>query len=295
MNDGLPIRIGNQTAFAAATILEPFEYAVANGFDAFEWFPDKKSSGAGWDSADLDPALRADIRATAKAKDIRLSVHANWTANPLCPEAFPVLLRDLDLAESLGATLLNIHLYTEAGIGMFANAIVPLLQRAAEGGIRISIENTPVTTPRHFNELFAALQAMDLPAAAQPGMCFDLGHANLCAGTRNNYLRYLDELAPQVPVIHLHLHENWGDGDTHLPLFTGPAAGDPCGIEGFLRRIRGRGYGGSLILEQWPQSPVLLNAARDRLLQLWRAMEEPPEGISRAVRIVKLRPLRMLK
>ena len=42
------IRIGNQTAFSALTPLEPFEYAVQNGFTAFEWFPDKKETGEGW-------------------------------------------------------------------------------------------------------------------------------------------------------------------------------------------------------------------------------------------------------
>jgi len=34
-------------AFSALTI--PFEYAVESGFNAFEWFPDKKESGEGWD------------------------------------------------------------------------------------------------------------------------------------------------------------------------------------------------------------------------------------------------------
>ena len=47
------IYIGNQTACWAATPREPFDYAVASGFDAFEWFPDKKPNG-GWDENNLD-------------------------------------------------------------------------------------------------------------------------------------------------------------------------------------------------------------------------------------------------
>src|SRR5262245_58935897 len=66
------IRIGNQTSCWAPSPAEPFNYAVANGFDAFEWFPDKKP-GVGWDDSDLDPAKRRDIRETAKEKGIRLS------------------------------------------------------------------------------------------------------------------------------------------------------------------------------------------------------------------------------
>ncbi len=42
-----PLLIGNQTAFSAARFMEPFQYALANGFAAFEWFPDKKPDGAG--------------------------------------------------------------------------------------------------------------------------------------------------------------------------------------------------------------------------------------------------------
>ena len=51
------ISIGNQTSFAAGSPVEPFDYALSNGFNAFEWFPDKKP-GAGWDDTDLPAALR---------------------------------------------------------------------------------------------------------------------------------------------------------------------------------------------------------------------------------------------
>jgi sugar phosphate isomerase/epimerase len=272
------IRIGNQTAWSAPALMAPFEYAVAIGFDAFEWFPDKKNGRLGWNSADLSAAARADIRNTAQAKGVRLSVHADGAAHPLDPAAFPILLRDLELAEALGARLLNLHLYAEAGVNAYAGSVVPLLHRAAAGGLQVAIENTPETTPQHFNELFAAWQAMDLPAAVRVGMCFDLGHANLCPATRNDYLKYFGQLAPHVPVIHLHVHENRGDADTHLPLFTGPAGADPRGIEEFLRRLRLRRYSGSVILEQWPRPPSLLNAARDRLLQMWQAVNQPTDA-----------------
>jgi sugar phosphate isomerase/epimerase len=279
MKDSLAICIGNQTAFAAATILEPFHYALANGFDAFEWFPDKRHGGQGWDGTDLDAALRAEIRRAAQAKGVRLSVHAHWSANPLSPDASAVLSRDLEFAEALGAALVNVHLYTEMGIPSYARAVLPLLQQAADMGLQLSIENTPETTPQHFNELFAELQTMDVPGSPRAGMCFDLGHANLCPATHNDYLSYLEQLAPHVPIIHLHAHENWGDADTHLPLFTGPAAADGRGIDEFVKRIWRRRYTGSLILEQWPQPPSLLNAARDRLVELLHALGPPPEAL----------------
>lgn len=274
------IRIGNQTAFSAASFLQPFEYAVDNGFDAFEWFPDKKESGAGWETGEISAETRRTIKNTARAHGIRLSVHAPRQANPMLPESAEPLEEAVRFAEDVGARLLNIHLDAGGGAAAFARALKPLLQRLAATGIRLAIENTPLTTPEDCNDLFRLLfssagaglavppcsdAAARRPDAATVGMCLDLGHANLCQATRNDYLQFLDRLESQVPLIHIHLHENYGDADSHLPLFTGPAGRDPTGIEGFVQRLRERRFAGSIILEQWPQPPELLNAARNRL------------------------------
>lgn len=268
MFEPLRIRIGNQTAFSAATPFAPFEYAVASGFDAFEWFPDKKPWGAGWDETDLTAEKRREIRDTARARGMRLSVHARWTANPLDPAARSILVRDLELARDLGAAVLNIHLYPEHGLVAYVNSIGWLLGRLADAGMQLAIENTPLTTAGQFNELFSRLAELKSVPARHAGMCLDLGHANLCAETRNDYLKYLGRLDRQVPVTHLHLHENWGDADSHLPLFTGPAGRDDSGIRGLLGWLRRRNYSGPAILEQWPQPPALLNQAREKLLAL---------------------------
>jgi phosphoglucan,water dikinase len=261
------IPIGNQTACWAATPMTPFDYAVANGFDAFEWFPDKKP-GAGWDESDLDAARRQAIRETARVRGIRLSVHARWQANPLQPDSAPLFLKDIELACDVGAVLLNIHFYQEQGIAAYVEAIKPLIQQTAEAGLQLAIENTPYHSPEDFNELFARLRKLNSISTAHVGMCLDLGHANLCAATRNDFLKFFDRLDPQLPLIHLHLHENWGDRDSHLPLFTGPSGRDDSGISGLMERIQRRKFSGSIILEQWPQPPSLLNQARDRLNKL---------------------------
>ncbi len=262
------IPIGNQTSFSAATPTVPFDYARANDFDAFEWFPDKKPDGAGWDESDLDESRRRHLAELARAQNMRVSVHARWQADPLRPGAQPLLLRDLGLARDLGAVLVNIHFNHEQGVEAYVQAVMPFVRQVGEVGLQLAIENTPHHAPEQFNELFACLQALGRETVQHVGMCFDLGHANLCAATRNDYLQFLDRLDPRVPIIHLHLHENWGDADSHLPLFTGPAGRNDAGIRGLLERLRQRQYAGSIILEQWPQPPSLLNHARDRLLDL---------------------------
>jgi len=267
--------IGNQTAAWAARLTEPFDYALERHFDAFEWFPDKKP-GAGWDEGDLDTHARESIRETARARGMRLSVHARWQANPVAPDGNGLLGKDLELARDLGAVLLNIHLYHERGIAAFLEAIQPVIQQTAEAGLQFAIENTPDHAPEDFNSLFARLHALDSLDTRHVGMCLDMGHANLCSATLNNYLGFLDRLDPQVPIIHLHLHENWGDSDSHLPLFTGPAARDDSGVRGLLDRLRRRQFSGAAILEQWPNPPSLLDQARERLLKLWQRTGEKP-------------------
>lgn len=284
------IRIGNQTACWATTPREPFDYAVASGFDAFEWFPDKKN-GAGWNEEDLDTGQRQIIQNIARIHAMRLSVHARWQANPLQPESAELFEKDLELARDLGADLINIHFYHEQGMRAYVEAITPLMRRTAAAGFQLAIENTPSHTPDHFNELFAELRRLEPALIQHVGMCLDLGHANLCSATRNDYLRFLDRLDPRVPIIHLHLHENFGDADTHLPLFTGPAGRDDAGIRGMLARLRQRKFSGSIILEQWPHPPSLLNQARDKLIQLLDATvaaHPPPKHKSAAPALVPL-------
>lgn len=269
------VRIGNQTAFYARTPAEPFEYALARGFDAFEWFPDKKESGEGWDIGDLDAGARREIKDKARAHDISTSVHAPWHANPLRAGSGGLLEGYMDFALDIGASLLNIHLYAEEGIRAYVDAVLPLLKQTASAGLKLSIENTPLTPPEDFKSLFSLLRSMRGGMKGlkmgHVGMCLDIGHANLCPSTLNDYLGFVDRLDPGVPIIHLHMHENYGDQDSHLPLFTGPAGEDPGGIKGLMERLKKRGFTGSIILEQWPEPRWLLDRARERLSEMLRA------------------------
>src|SRR5208337_2731778 len=150
------LRIGNQTAIACAERMEPFEFALRHGFGAFEWFADKKEypggSAAGWDESDMDQGLRAWIR-------------------------------------DIGADLVNLHLNMAEGAPGFVRSLEPVVRYAAESGLRLSIENTPRTTPADFNQTFASLRELDAVGPGTVGMCLDLGHANLCTPTHNDFIR----------------------------------------------------------------------------------------------------------
>jgi phosphoglucan,water dikinase len=288
--DPVAVRIGNQTAISAASIMEPFELALAQGLKAFEWFPDRQVDEQGvrhgWDEDDIDAEQRQAIRRRALEADVSLSVHAPWQANPLTPEGRPLLEHSVDFARDIGAGLVNLHLYMDRGSRAYVEALAPIVAYADAGSgprVRISIENTPLTGPEDFNRVFSRLADLGL-GGDRVGMCLDMGHANLYAGTRNDYIRYLDSLAPELPIIHLHMHENRGDRDSHLTLFTGPSRDDDRGIRALIERLQRRGYRGAMILEQWPRPPELLLEAAQRLQQLLRARPSPPRRPSQGSR-----------
>jgi sugar phosphate isomerase/epimerase len=266
------VRIGNQTSYRAVPPDLPFRYAISRGFDAFEWFPDRRPTGQGWEAADLNGDHRRRIRREAIDRDIRLSVHAPLPADPLRSEHAGGLDDALRLAEDLGAVLVNIHMSRAGSPERYAEAVDPLARRCAGAGVALAIENTPADGPEAFNALFARLSDILSGPPGVVGMCLDIGHANLHAGTRNDYISYLDRLGPHVPIIHVHAHENRGDRDSHLPLFSGPAGEDPAGVAGLAARLRRRAFCGSVILEQWPAPPDLLDRARDGLARFFNAI-----------------------
>jgi sugar phosphate isomerase/epimerase len=265
------LRIGNQTNCHVPAEL-PYEFALAHHFDAFEWFSDK--GRLGWCEHDMDAATRRRLRQAAAEHDLLFSVHAPHAADPVLPAGAAAIRHSIDFAGDVAAGVVNLHLFPEHGARPFAETLGPLLEAARSAGVRLSLENTPQTAPDDFNAVFGVLTAMP-EAAGRVGMCLDMGHANLHARTKNDYVGFVDRLGDHVPIIHWHAHENWGDRDSHLPLFSGPSARDDRGLRGLVKRLLRRGFCGSVVLEQWPQPPELLVQARDRLRQLLSAIAAP--------------------
>lgn len=258
------IRIGNQNnCHVPANV--PFEYALGHGFDAFEWFSDKGRGG--WGEEDFDHARRHDLRQLARERDLLFSIHAPFTADPTTAEGAAAIRKSIDCCAEMGGAVVNLHFFPQRAPKSYAESLQPLLELARSVGVRLSLENTPETSPEHVNEVFSQLAGIS-EAAGQVGLCLDMGHANLYTGTRNDYLDWIDRLGRHVPIIHWHCHENWGDRDAHLTIFTGPSRRDMVGIRGVVERLLHRGFCGNVILEQWPNPPELLVQAREKLLAL---------------------------
>lgn len=260
----MPIRIGNQTS-GYAPAHAPYEFARRHGFDAFEWFSDR--CGAGWCETETTEDEKRELRAVADSDEVRFSVHAPHAADPTTPAGSEAILRSIRFGGEIGARLVNLHFFPQYHTRPFVEALKPLLVEAKRARLMLSLENTPATSPDHVNAVFGVLSGM--PGGPHGvGLCLDTGHANLHTGTHNDYVRFVDLLGDHVPIFHWHAHENWGDCDSHLPLFTGPSGADDRGLRALVRRLKARGFDGSVILEQWPHPPEQLVRTRERLREM---------------------------
>src|SRR5204863_213664 len=127
-------------AFSPAPFTLPFDFALAHGFDAFEWFPDRRHPGQGWRAQDLDAAARRSFRDRARDGGVSLSVHAAVHVDHLVPETARDFEEALRLAVDLGAGLLNIH-FPGTRPDEFARAVLPWVERCAAGGVKLALEN----------------------------------------------------------------------------------------------------------------------------------------------------------
>lgn len=244
------IYLGNQTSKYASPLSAPLAFAQEHNFTAFEWFADSDLDNngniRGWDFAQADKTTCENLRALSHR--IRFSVHANWRANPLTENGINEINVALDFANEINAPIVVVHLCEKDNeIANFTQALSQLMN--GRKNVRLAVENTPQHSPEQFNVFFA--QLAKLPHNDLIGMTFDVGHANCCATTRHDYLKFIRALSPTVNIIHAHLHENWGDADAHLPLFSGASAQNDSGIKLLIEILLQRNFAGSLILEQW--------------------------------------------
>jgi sugar phosphate isomerase/epimerase len=273
------LRLGNQTAFSAADPLAPYRFALEHGLEAFEWFSDRKDGrGFSWDVLDRDGRRR--VREETSARGMALSVHAPCGATPLDGTGRAAIAESIGFAADVGARVVIVHHDRREGPEGFAGSLGDALRLAADRGVRIAVENTVETDPEDCNRFLAAARRLG-PGADLLGLCFDMGHANVCGATRNDYIRFLGALDPAVPIFHVHLHENWGDSDRHLLLFTGPSAADPGGVRMLIEMLVGRGFDGAAILEVWPDPPEALLGSIRRIEETIRQISGDREASAR--------------
>lgn len=168
----------------------------------------------------LDLGSVWNIRYTIHAPIIDLNIaSANERVKRLSAQ---LVKESIDHARELGALLVVVHPGSlppdnrgdpEAHWHLNSESLSEICEHAAREGVAVCLENMPAGT-----RLFFQLP-QDFLRASEEGLDFevalDVGHAN----TRGSLEEFLTLLKGRIR--HLHLHDNMGDRDAHLPVGRG--------------------------------------------------------------------------
>jgi sugar phosphate isomerase/epimerase len=175
----------------------------------------------------LDEALLEEVVQTLAKAGVRPSVHAPFF--DLNPGALDPLIRQVTyqrLSQSLYvAGRLNAHLMVihpgvdkwrypnleQNWLALAKGFFPPLIEQASACGCRLAIENIYEETPDLLVQLVEEIDSEWF------GHCFDAGHWHLFG--KRSMAEWLDAISPQL--FHLHLHDNRGLADEHLPVGDG--------------------------------------------------------------------------
>lgn len=175
----------------------------------------------------VDPERLGRLKQSLAAVRVRPTVHAPFfDLNPgaLDPRVrditFERLSASLDLAGQLNADLMVVHPgydkwrypnLAETWGDLAAEFFPPLLDQAQACDCRLALENIYEETP---DTLVRLVDALNSPWF---GHCFDTGHWQLFG--RTDMATWLAAVGPRL--LHLHLHDNHGRADDHLPVGAG--------------------------------------------------------------------------
>jgi sugar phosphate isomerase/epimerase len=191
--------------------------------------------------ADLSPALReASVKETLSS----LETAADFRAAKVCVHPGYVT--------GLGAHVL------EKCRSLAMESLEQVVAKARSLGLELCLENMLprtklLTRPEEFDPVFA--QFPDLK------MTLDVGHAFIAGGQKlvNGFIeRFGDRIG------HVHLNDNHGRDDAHLPLGVGA-----IDFNQVVRGLKAAGYAGTFTFEIFARERMFLAFSRDRFRTLW--------------------------
>jgi sugar phosphate isomerase/epimerase len=257
------MKIGAMNHPARDPIAE-IEWFGQNGFD----FVDLTLEPPAADPTDVDIE---GIRAALARHGLGVVAHAAYYIPISSP--FPSLRgtalgefrRALEAAARIGARMMTVHYRgipplfpAERCPEWHIEVLGPLCAQAAEMGVTILLENAP-GLPGQIDHIAHILEA--IPAL---GFHLDSGHTQVEGGT-DMFEKYLERIGGRL--MHVHLSENDGSRDQHLPLGAIPRSHIDWPTR--IARLKASGYDGTISLEVFAPERAYLLQSRDLLRRWW--------------------------
>ncbi|MEM2899256.1 MAG: sugar phosphate isomerase/epimerase family protein [Thermoplasmata archaeon] len=194
------------------------------------------------------PAIEKEILRIAPSYDIKLQVHAPFSDINIASLNDGILQASLNSIEKViescrkvNISMVTIHpgfyspiSFVDKDVAKRRNvqSLVKLGRFAKEHSVRLALENMPAI---QWVILETAEDLRNALETAEIGMCFDLGHANTTKRTEE-LIKLKDKF------VNVHVHDNFGEKDAHLPVGIGNA-----NISRTISELKG--YRGNYILE----------------------------------------------
>jgi sugar phosphate isomerase/epimerase len=259
------MRIGlSSLLFVNSTIQDAVEATERLGFDGIEVIYDLPHFGP-----DFEPEAIHELKELIASHGLGVSVHATlWDLNPA--SHYPVLRnlsliqvkRSIDVCEILGGSVVVVHPgrcpvpereeVLGRAVRWYREFIEECWRHASERGITLAPENIDGAHYPYSDVFQLKALAQDFEGL---GITFDVGHAYLAQrrqgakAPEENMARQLREVGKYLA--HLHLHDNKGTWDDHLP----PGEGE-INFEPIVEALRAVKYDGWVVVELWdPKNP----------------------------------------
>lgn len=215
-----------------------------------------------------------DIREALEEYGLGIVCHLPTFVNPadltesLRSASLKEILSSLELAAELGASKAVLHPSYMVGLsshvpelwmGYALESLSSIASLGRECGVLLCLENlfpklSPFSTPEAFSDVFDRFQDL--------AMTLDIGHAHIGKDGMPRILRFISEFADRIR--HLHISDNRGCGDEHLPLGKGSL--DFKATANALGKI---GYRGTVTLEVFDPDRKALHRSRKYLERLF--------------------------
>jgi len=236
-----------------------------NGFDFVDFTLEPPAA----DADQIDPRA---IRQALDSHALGVVAHTAWyipygtpfrTVREACLAEF---LRALRPANEIGAGVMNVHygkpssfFPNEQVVDWHVEVLAPLCEKAAPLGVTIVLEHLPFGGSEQLENIVAILEKVPLLR-----FHLDSGHAKLERGY-DRWEEYLAQLGQKL--LHVHLSENDGTADQHLP--PGSAPRSTTDWPKHIGKLKATGYDGTITLEVFSPDKEYLFASRDLLRKWW--------------------------
>lgn len=151
----------------------------------------------------------------AKLKGLRFNVHSIFDPLSYCDLWLERLKRTIEMASPLRPSYVVIHLPKVPGLDEAIDSLEKLSSFASRYGTSILVENCTFKESNYFNSIDDFNYLFSTCADKRIGMCLDIGHAGI-NGEIDIYMKSFPDRIKEI-----HLHDNDGKRDLHLPLGSG--------------------------------------------------------------------------